>query len=953
LSDIRPISPVLVVERYRVQRELGRGGMATVYLARDEKQGRLVALKVLRPDLASALGVERFLREIAITSRLSHPHILPLYDSGTIPAGGPCSGPYYAMAYVEGESLRARLDREPQLSVDTALQITLEVAEALEYAHRNGIVHRDIKPENILFSQGHALVADFGIARAVEVAGGEALTATGISVGTPYYMSPEQASDSRRLDGRSDLYSLACVLFEMLAGQPPFTGRTAQAILARHALDAVPSLRTVRPTVPLAVEQAVTRALAKVPADRWPGVAEFANALGPPGGGSAELAGSRSRAMRRVLLGLAVVAVVGAGYLALRSTNAKAGDTLMATGALRDRERVLLADFDARGADTLLAGMVTTALRIDLSRSPSVSVVPSAQVAEVLERMRRPPEIRLDPALAREIGVREGIKAVITGQIGAAGRGYVLAAEVVTAENGEALAAVREVAEDSTDLVAAIDRLSKGLRERVGESVQAMRAQPPLERVTTHSLEALRKYALAVRTRDREGDDARAIALLDEAIALDTGFAMAYRTRAMAMASRGGELDQTIQMFKMALERADRLPERERNLTRAAYYTHLYEGDKAMAAYRSLLEAYPDDPTALRGLGNQYAALRDYARAESLLTRALGVDSLSANPYIALSSTQVDRGRWQEAKTTLELAARRFPDNAPVLLSMAQVEASRGNLAAAEAHARTLLERHGEVPSLRGSAIELLGHLSALRGKVREAEAYWREAIEANPDVTWRYLYTQDIAQMHTWLLHDPVRARRVLDSVLRRHPLSGAKLHDRPYLRLAVGYASAGRPDQARPLLDDFVRLIDPGDRRMRETIYRWAKGYLALAEGRFTDAVTEFRQGDRGSCTASCGLAELGVAFDRLGNADSAIAAYERYLARPGSVRFFEDASLLAHTYERLGELYEEKGDLEKAGRYYSRFATLWRDCDPEVQPRVARVRAALARVEGRDSK
>lgn len=696
----------------------------------------------------------------------------------------------------------------------------------------------------------------------------------------------------------------------------------------------------------------MTKALAKVPADRWSGAAEFANALESPSDSATSHPDIRRRAVRGGLLGASALAAAAGGYLLLRTTGASADDTLLASGALRERERILVADFDARGTDTLLTGAVATALRIDLSQSPSVTVVPSAQVGEVLERMQQPPGTRLDPRLAREIGIREGIKAVITGEIASAGPRYVISAQLVSVESGEALTAAREVASDSTDLIPAVDRLSKQLRERIGESLETTRAQAPLERVTTRSLEALRRYALAVRTRDREGDDDKAIALLDEAIALDTGFAMAYRARAMYMASRGVEFDRTIQMFRMALERSDRLPERERNLTRAAYYSHLYEVDKAIAAYRSILDLNPDDAAALRGLGNRYAGLRDHARAESLLSRAVEVDSLSASPYLSLSTTQVDLGRPQEAMATLQLAARRFPGNPQVLFSMATLEASRGDLVAAEAHARALLERHGEVPSWRGSALELLGHTAALRGRLREAEAYWRNAIEATAEVTWPYLYPQNIAHLYSWLRHDPARARRELDAVLRRHPLSSAKLHDRPYLRLAIGYAAAGRPERARALLDEFVRSIEPGERRMRESIYRWAKGYLALAEGRPADAVAEFRQGDRGPCAASCGVAELAVAFDRLGQVDSAIAAYERYLARPSNIRFIVDASLLAGTYERLGELYEAKGAPEKAVQYYSRFTNLWRDSDPELQPRVAKARVALARLQDRSA-
>ena len=260
-------------DRYAIEREIGHGGMATVYLARDVKHDRPVAIKVLKPDLATSVGGERFQREISIAAKLNHPRILPLHDSGTAD-----ELLYYVMPFVEGQSLRQRLDQEQHLATDDALRITREVGEALDYAHDQGIIHRDIKPDNILLTAGGAVVMDFGIASALEQAGGEQLTHTGISVGTPRYMAPEQAGH-QPLDGRADQYSLACVVYEMLGGAPPFTGPTPAAILARHSVDPVPSLRTVRPGVSESVEKVVEKALAKVPVDRFTSSVEFADAL--------------------------------------------------------------------------------------------------------------------------------------------------------------------------------------------------------------------------------------------------------------------------------------------------------------------------------------------------------------------------------------------------------------------------------------------------------------------------------------------------------------------------------------------------------------------------------------------------------------------------------------------------------------------------------------------------
>ena len=267
-----------LAERYRIERELGQGGMATVYLAHDVRHDRKVALKVLRPELAAVIGAERFLHEIKTTANLQHPHILPLHDSGEVDGTV-----FYVMPYVEGESLRDRLARETQLPVDEAVHLTCEVASALDYAHRKGVVHRDIKPENILLHDGRAVVADFGIALAVSRSdGGTRMTETGMSLGTPHYMSPEQAMGEREITAKSDVYALGCVLYEMLTGEPPFTGPTAQAIVARVMTEEPRSLTLQRRTIPPHVEAAVHRALAKLPADRFSSAAQFADALTNP-----------------------------------------------------------------------------------------------------------------------------------------------------------------------------------------------------------------------------------------------------------------------------------------------------------------------------------------------------------------------------------------------------------------------------------------------------------------------------------------------------------------------------------------------------------------------------------------------------------------------------------------------------------------------------------------------
>jgi len=341
MTDTARLTAALA-DRYRIERELGHGGMATVYLAHDLKHDRQVALKVLRPELAAVIGADRFLKEIKVTANLQHPHILGLIDSGEVDGLL-----YYVMPYVEGESLRDRLTHEKQLPIDDAVRITREVASALDYAHRHGVIHRDIKPENILLHEGQALVADFGISLAVSAAGATRMTETGMSLGTPHYMSPEQAMGERELKAGSDVYALGAVLYEMLVGEPPFTGPTAQAIVAKVVTETPRPLISQRHTVPPHIEAAVLMALEKLPADRFAGTAAFADALAHPSFMAAHGARTAVRESgagdqhqwRRPKVAMAVLAVALGG--------------LAAWGWLRPREPAVVSRFSVtlEGAD--------------------------------------------------------------------------------------------------------------------------------------------------------------------------------------------------------------------------------------------------------------------------------------------------------------------------------------------------------------------------------------------------------------------------------------------------------------------------------------------------------------------------------------------------------------------------------------------------------------------------
>ena len=407
-----------LADRYTIERELGAGGMATVYLAEDLKHDRKVAIKVLKHQLGAVLGAQRFLAEIRVTANLRHPHILPLYDSGE--ADGSL---FYVMPFVEGESLRDRLDREKQLPVDTALQIAREVADALSYAHARGVIHRDIKPENILLESGHAVVADFGIAKAVRAAGGESLTQTGMSLGTPAYMSPEQAAGEQDLDGRSDLYALACVLYEMLAGQPPFIGATAETLVRQHMVVDAPPVTNYRPAVPAPVAAALQRALAKVPADRFNPVAQFSEALRVgEGTAAAPLKVATARVNRRMTLTICALAGIAllATFLVWRR-----GSSAMAPGAASVAVLPFV-DLSPDRANAYLGDGMAETLINALTNVAGLSV--AARTSAFSFRDKRED--------VREIGKQLGVATVLEGSVQKSGDRLRVTAQLIKTSDG-------------------------------------------------------------------------------------------------------------------------------------------------------------------------------------------------------------------------------------------------------------------------------------------------------------------------------------------------------------------------------------------------------------------------------------------------------------------------------------------------------------------------------------
>jgi eukaryotic-like serine/threonine-protein kinase len=560
--------------------------MATVYLARDLKHSRLVALKVLHGELSATVGPERFIREIRVTSRLQHPHILPVFDSGD--AAGQL---WYTMPYVRGESLRDRLRREVQLRMDSALDLTKQVADALGYAHRQGIVHRDVKPENILLEGERAVVADFGIARALDLAGGERLTQTGLSLGTPTYMSPEQAVGSPA-DARSDIYSLGCVLYEMLAGEPPFTGPTAQAIMARRLSSPVPPLRTVRETVSPAVERAIEVALAKVPADRFATTEEFVAALYGAGPSDAKPSAAVLGIPRRwVAIAASIAVAVVAAALALQrwSTPATHPDTGL----------VAVVPFRIASSDSSLAylheGMVDLfAAKLNGEAGPR-SVDPRSTMR--LWRAAAEGRADLPEAEVLRLARRLGAGRLLTGSVIGTSERLVLSAAVLDVATGRTqLQATVDGHYDSLPYL--VDRLT-GQLLALGAAVQSQR----LSSLTSTSLPAIRAY-LAGQAAFRKGRLEEAVQRFNEATQFDSTFALA----GMELAHTAGWLisggdDAQARGLRIAVAGRERLGQGDRALLEVSI-GQWSGGPDMFQKWHAAASAYPGRPEVWYGLGD-------------------------------------------------------------------------------------------------------------------------------------------------------------------------------------------------------------------------------------------------------------------------------------------------------------------------------------------------------------
>jgi serine/threonine-protein kinase len=868
---------------YAIERELGRGGMATVFLARDLKHDRPVALKVLHPELSASLGAERFLREVRLAARLQHPHVLTVLDSGQAEVPGSPPLLWFSMPFIRGESLRNRLDRETQLPVEDALRIAREAADALGYAHEEGFVHRDVKPENILLSGSHALVADFGIARALHAGGDEKLTETGLTVGTPAYMSPEQASGQRELDPRTDLYSLGVVLYEMLAGETPFAAPTAQATIARRFMETPRPIRELRDTVPEAVERALQRALARTPADRFGSAAEFAAALAgasataatvpvaaaPPTGTSArptvapaEPAARRAAPFRRyrsvLILGIGFVLGLGVlfGWLRRHGDGDQPRD-----GSVK---RLAVLPFENLGGpdDEYFADGVTDEIRGKLAAVPSLQVTASRSAAEYKRSTK-------DLAtIARELGVDYLLVGKVRWEKGEGDKSRVrVSPELIRVSSGSTewqqpfdarLTDVFQVQADIAGRVAQALDVALGSGER--RSIEAR----PTENVAAYDAYLKGWETSRGGTVTDPVTNRRALLYYEQAIALDSGFAAAWAQRARAYAliySNGVPDSVTARNALLSARRARELAPNQGDgyLAMSDYYRNV-AGDQRAALEQAMLgnRTAPTNVDLLISAALSQQTLGQWDQATGLFARAQALDPRSFATAFRLTRGLLWTRRYDQAQAAGERALGLGEADAPLNETMAMIRLAQGDLPGAKAVVARAA-RHIDAPALvayfstyydlfwvldegqrallfrlgpsyfdndRGSwglalagAHALAGHAPLVRAYADSARMALEEQLQGTPDDPQLHVLL-GTALAYLGRKDDAIREGR---RSLELSPVS-ANSFSGPYLQHQLGriYILTGEYDQAMDEIEPLLKMpyfLSPGWLRVDPT--------------------------------------------------------------------------------------------------------------------------------------
>jgi eukaryotic-like serine/threonine-protein kinase len=929
--------------------------MGEVYLADDTLLQRKVALKFLPAELQTdGQARQRFLHEAKSAAALDHPYICHINEVGEADGKN-----FIVMEYVEGQTLQKRLEQGP-MPLEEVLEISLEITEALEEAHKKGIIHRDLKPANIMVAHsGHAKVMDYGLAKRMMPQSSpedqeqtlSAMTQSGTILGTLAYMSPEQLQ-AKPADSRSDLFSFGIVLYEMLTGLNPFSRasmmETASAILTATP----PALDHYQPEAPSQLQAITKKLLAKNPLDRYQSARELRSDLNQIPHHSQQ-SSKRRRPSRPIWVAITlIIFALGVAPLSwwVRESYFKSPQAAL---AFQERDWILIADVENSTGDPIFDRSLQTAMTVGIQQSRYINVFPPGRVQEALKRMRKESGAKLGEELACEIAVREGIKAVLVCSISSLGEAYSLTARLVSPGNRDTVLSQAATATGRNQVLSTLDSLINSIRQNLGESLSTMSSQNlPLPKATTASLEALKTYTDGITLK--QTNDKAAFDLIEQAVNADPDFSLAHAELGIACyrGEKSGGRAKGEEHFNKALSQINRLTLRERLWIRAVIEDFRGNSDKATEAYNTFLTQYPDDRDGWFNLGWLYMARQGkYEKAIGAFRRVLEINPANSSSYINLGTCYSGLQKFEEAKRSYEKGFEITPSN--ILGYNINTEygftlVSVGEIQKAASTFQKMIAADEVLRRARG--FRSLGFLAIYQGKLSDAIANFKRAILINKsgnasDSEFRdHLFLASAYQLKG-LKADFLSELEAADRLLSKESFDPAFIEE-----LATLYARAGKISNASRLLSamssqaknltatSMLNRSVQGDQASISEV----QGEIALAKGKASEAIECFELAD--NLELRLMRDSIAMAYHKLGKLEDAAASYRAIIDKYRLSGVLVEQWVLAH-YELAG-IYDEMGEHQKAKEYYGKFLSIWKDADPDI-PILRQAKAEYAKL------